>query len=111
MLFMAMVMPVTIQGLIVANRAGIVAERKRVATRLAELKLGELTATDDWLLGSGSGDFGDDYPDFRWSTTSEGWLENEVDVVTVEVRFEAQGGTYSVIVSTLADQEAVAETS
>src|SRR5258708_30262408 len=48
MLFMAIVIPVALQGLRIASRAGAVAGRKGVAVQLAERKLNELIVTGQW---------------------------------------------------------------
>src|ERR1700719_883538 len=48
MLFMAIVIPVALQGLRIASRAGTVAGRKGVAVQLAESKLNELIVTGQW---------------------------------------------------------------
>src|ERR1044071_2373619 len=48
LLFMAIVIPVAVQGLPIASRAGSVAERKAVGARLAESKLNELVVTHQW---------------------------------------------------------------
>src|SRR6266853_4381519 len=48
MLFMAIVIPVALQSLRIASRAGAVAGRKGVAVQLAESKLNELIVTCQW---------------------------------------------------------------
>ena len=46
MVFMAILLPVVMQGLILANRASVIAERKRTAVHLGNSLLTELVATD-----------------------------------------------------------------
>src|SRR6478735_6417980 len=45
LLFMAIVIPVAVQGLRIASRAGSLSERKAIAARLADSKLNELVVT------------------------------------------------------------------
>ena len=52
MLFMAIVIPVAVRGVMLANRAGVVAERKRVAAELADRLLVETIVTQQWMDGS-----------------------------------------------------------
>lgn len=101
MLFMAIVIPVTVQGLMVANRAGILAERKRVAAQLADKTLTEMVLTSQWQAGDQSGDYGDDAPDYHWNLTSEQWSEDSMTLVSVVVRFKVQAQDCQVRLSTL----------
>lgn len=106
MLFMAIVIPVTIEGLTIANRAGMVAERKRVAAQLADSMLTETVVTGQWRTGDQAGNFGEDHPGFRWELKSTGWTEEAMRLVTVWVWFKVQEKDYEVHLSTLVDGEA-----
>ena len=57
MLFMAIVIPVAVRGVMLANRAGVVAERTRVAAQLADTLLTETVVTESWRYGAQEGDF------------------------------------------------------
>ena len=48
MVFMAILIPVVMQGLSLANRASVFAERKRMAAFLAHGKLNEIVSTESW---------------------------------------------------------------
>ena len=109
MLFMAIIIPVAFQGLTIANRAGVVADRKRVAAELADHKLTEVVLTEDWLTGEQEGDFGEDWPGYRWAMTNEPWNDTELEVISIEVFYIVQGREYGVGLTTLA-QEATEET-
>jgi type II secretory pathway pseudopilin PulG len=102
LLFMGIVIPVTLEALSIASRAGIVAERKCVAMRLADSTLNELMVTGRWRSSGQSGSFPDPWRDYRWTTRNEPWLEANVRLVTIEVRYPAQGEFYLVRLSTLA---------
>ena len=100
----AVVLPVAVRGMLIANRAGAVAEKKMVAARLAERLLSEMIITQTWTGDTQSGDCGTDYPGFNWERRCETWNDYEpaLEVVTVDVMFSHQGHEYSVHLSTLA---------
>ena len=104
MLFMAIVIPVSVQGLLIANRAGVVAERKVVAARLADNLLTEMVITDAWQDAEDEGDFGDEWPDYRWALETEAWEADTMLLLTVEVFYPAQGAEFSVRLSTIVEE-------
>ncbi len=104
MLFMAIVIPVAVQGLTIANRAGVVAERKRVAAQLADRLLTETVLTEDWRNGALEGDFGADRPLYRWVLKTTEWSEDAMRTVSVTVFFKAQEREYSVSLSTVVEE-------
>ena len=81
MLFTAIVIPATVHGLLVANRAGVCACRTRTAVQLADQQLTETVLTDEWRAGETEGDFGEEYPGFRWVLTDEAWEEDAMRLV------------------------------
>lgn len=104
MLFVAIVIPVAARGLMLANRAGVVAERKRVAAELADYLLTEVMVTETWMDGDQEGDFGEERPRYRWVLEDESWDEDTMRVVSVEVLFDVQGTEYGVRLSTLVEE-------
>jgi prepilin-type N-terminal cleavage/methylation domain-containing protein len=106
MLLMAIVIPVAIQGMAIANRAGIVAERKKIAVTLADRLLTEKIVTKEWIEGDNDGDFGEDQPGYTWILRSATWEEEDtMRKVRVEVHFKVQGQDYSVSLATLVAEE------
>jgi len=104
LLFMAIVIPVALQGLHIASRAGSVAERKAMAARLAETKLNELIVTGQWQSSAQKGTIEAGWQSFPWTVHSEPWVEDGVmRLVTVHVTVPVQGQDYDVAVSTLVD--------
>ena len=104
LLFMAIVIPVAVQGLRVASRAGTVAERKAVAARLADSKLNELIVTGQWQSSAQKGTIQEGWQSYSWSLQSEPWSEDgTMRLVTVQVSVPVQGQDYDVQVSTLVD--------
>ena len=101
MLFMAIVIPVAMEGLRIASRAGSVAGRKGVAVQLADSKLNELIAINQWRNTGQVGIFGEQWPGYRWTMKNELWSEGTMRLITVEVTYPAQNQDYSVQLSTL----------
>ena len=105
MVFIAIVVPVTIQGITLANRAGIVADRKLVAGRLAENILSEAIITEAWLDGNQQGEFAaEDWPGYSWTLTTDAWAVDALRTVTVTVFFTVQNRDYSIQLTTLAEE-------
>ena len=105
MLFMAILIPAIMRGLLIANQAGVVAERKRIASRLADRILTEFMVTGNWQNGEQEGDFGEEWPDYRWILETQAWDEDTMRVVTLQVFYHVQNKEYTVSLSTLAVEE------
>jgi type II secretory pathway pseudopilin PulG len=104
LLFMAIVIPVAMQGLQIASRAGTVSERKAVGARLAERKLNELLVTGQWQSAAQKGTVQEGTQIYNWQLLSEPWSEDGVmRLLTVQVSVPVQGRDYEVQVSTLVD--------
>lgn len=102
--FMAIVIPVAVQGIQLASRAGQVGVRKATAARIADRVLNELEITGQLLSGTQSGVVREGGREFAWRMDSQSWLEaTDLDMVTVRVAFEVQGEDYQVQLSTLVD--------
>ena len=103
MLFLAIVIPVAVEVLNVAARAGEVAARKSAAARVADRVLNESIVTTNWT-GSGqqSGTITEGILDFRWKLSARNWPQDAMELLTAEVTFSAQGRDYSVKLNTLA---------
>ena len=101
LVFLAILIPAVLEGLTLSSRAAELAERRALATELAQNKLGELTLNDAWATGETRGDFGKDWPGMRWEATQSTWDMDAMTVLTVEVFFPAKGEEKSVSLSTL----------
>ncbi len=105
LMFMAIVIPVAVQGLRIASRAGELAERKREAVRVAERILNESIVTTNWNKSATSGTINEADRDYRWTLRTESWTESTMQLLSVEVTFPVQGGDHSVKLSTLANTQ------
>jgi prepilin-type N-terminal cleavage/methylation domain-containing protein len=103
LVFMAILIPVTVQAVRVASQAGQVGERKAVAARIAERVMNELLVTDSLRQTTASGRIEERHRVYDWTMRSEPWAEDTMSVVTVRVTYEVQGREYDVSLSTLYD--------
>jgi type II secretory pathway component PulJ len=107
LVFMAILIPVALEGLSIASRAGEVAARKGDAALVAERILNESLVTTNWNQTVQSGTLRQGFRDFRWTLRNDSWNgdpnQSVMRLLTVEVKFAAQGQDYSVHLSTLAN--------
>jgi hypothetical protein len=103
MMFLAIVIPVAIEALHISSLAGEVAARKGAAARIADRILNESIVMTNWSGGVQSGTVSEGVLDFRWTLTTQNWPPDAMQLLTAEVKFQAQGNDYSVKLSTLAN--------
>jgi hypothetical protein len=111
MLFLAIVIPATVEALHVASLAGEVAARKGAAARIADRILNESIVTTNWNTGSQNGTTAEGAEEFRWTLNSQSWPVDTtaaMHLLTANVTFLAQGHDYSVQLSTLAGSTTLA---
>ncbi|HZM02678.1 MAG TPA: hypothetical protein VFC44_06615 [Candidatus Saccharimonadales bacterium] len=107
MLFMAIVIPVAVQGLRVASLAGEVGQRKMIATRIGNKVLNELKVMGQLQSTGQSGVVQESGLSYKWSLRSELWTEDTLtpmNLITLIVAYRAQGKNYDVRLSTLMAQ-------
>ncbi len=118
LLFMAIVIPVAMEGVRVASLAGEVGPRKAVAARIAGNVLNELLALGQWQKTSQTGTVVEGTQEYRWTMQLDTWnlgaltplvttSQNPVtlQLLTVKVTFPVQGRDYEVGLSTLVDTQ------
>ncbi len=110
LVFMAIVIPVAVEGLRLASQVGQVAHRKAIALRLAENILDELIVTGQWQQASQQGTIEEGPLEFFWRVRAETWTDGVLQLVSVQVIFPVQGQEYDVQLSTLADNSIPVET-
>lgn len=101
LLLMAIIIPVAMEGMSVASRAGVLGQRKATALRVAERLLNELIVEGQTQQTSGSGTLLDGDTRFPWTMRTEPWSEDAMQRMTVTVTFTVQGNAYEVSASTL----------
>ena len=107
LVFMAIVIPVALEGLSIASRAGEVAARKGQAALVAERVLNEALVTTNWAASIQNGMTRQGTRDYRWTMHSEPWNLDaslaQMRLLSVEVKYAARGQDFSVRLSTLVD--------
>jgi type II secretory pathway pseudopilin PulG len=111
LLLMAIIIPVAMDGMSVASRAGLVGQRKAAAMRVAERVLNELIVTNQTAQESGTGSQADGDVVYPWTMSTEPWSMDSMSEITVKVTFTVQGRDYEVQVSSLFDPAATGTTS
>lgn len=101
----AIILPVAMRGVALATAAAGLAKRQMEAVSLAERKMAELTISGDWNDSDLSGDFGEDYPDYRWEGEVSAWDDPLLLQLEVRVRWPWHGAERSVALTTLVPAE------
>jgi type II secretory pathway pseudopilin PulG len=110
LLFMAIVIPVAVEGVRIASRAGQVGARRAVATRIGDSVLNEQVVRSQSQTSAQNGTVQEAGVDYQWRTHSENWSVDQLTLLTVQVDFPVQGQTYNVLLSTLIDPNAATAT-
>ena len=103
LMLMAIVVPVAMQGMGVASRAGVLGQRKAAAMRVADRLLNEFVIGGQTMVSSSNGTLAEGDNTFEWALESQTWTEDAMLQLTVRVTFSVQGNNYSVAASTLVD--------
>ena len=107
LVFMAILIPIALEGLHIASRAGEVAARKNEAALVAERVLNESIVTTNWLTTVQNGTCLQGNREFRWTLHNDPWdkdpNQNVLRQLSVEVTYAAQGQDYKMRMSTLVD--------
>ncbi len=107
LVFMAILIPVALEGLSIASRAGVIAARRSEAALVAERVLHESIVTTNWNSSVQNGTIRQGIRDFQWTLRSDPWdkdpNQNAMRLLSVEVTFAAQGRDHFVRMSTLVD--------
>jgi type II secretory pathway pseudopilin PulG len=107
LVFMAILIPVALEGLSIASRAGEVAARKSMASLVAESVLNETVITTNYARSLQNGTVRQGDQDFKWTLKNEPWNQDPnatwMRQLSVDVAFSAQGRDYSVRLTTLVD--------
>ncbi len=101
----AAILPVAMRGIGLCTRLAGQSRKEIEGASLAKMKLTELMAADEWDSGSSAGDFGKDWPGYRWSKEVFNWSDSMVSQVNLTVTWQSQGEERSVTLTTLAYSE------
>ena len=101
MTFMAIVIPVAVDGLRVASAAGELATRKVEAARVAERELNEIAVAYGGGVSAQAGTIHEGGHEYHWTLHSELWPQDSMQLLTMEVTYVVRDRTYSTRLSTL----------
>ena len=105
LMFLAIVIPVAVEGMEIASHAGEVATRKGDAARIAEQVLNENLVTTNWNTGLQNGTIVENGQSYSWTLRSEAWTgdpaQNAMQQLSVDVNYTVQSRAYTVSLSTL----------
>src|SRR5262245_17423645 len=103
LLFMAIVIPVTVEALHVAAMSGEVSARRTEAYRVADSVLNEAIVTTNWMSSTLSGNTFENSHEFHWTLNNEAWQQDStMQLLIAEVKFSAGGQEHVVRLKTLA---------
>src|ERR1043165_6548031 len=107
LVFMAILIPVALEALSIATRAGEVAARKGEAALVAERVLNENVATTNWNSSVQNGSVRQGVRELNWTLHNDPWTadatQSAMRQLSVEVKYYVQGRQYSLRMSTLVD--------
>jgi type II secretory pathway pseudopilin PulG len=105
LMFLAIVIPVAVEGMEIASHAGEVATRKGDAARIAEQVLNENLVTTNWNTGLQNGTIVDNGQSYSWTLRNTAWTGdpamNAMQQLSVDVNYTVQSRVYTVSLSTL----------
>ena len=105
--FMAILIPVALEGLHVASRAGEVAARKSEAALVAESVLNEAVVATNYLQNGQNGTIKQGVHEFHWNIRNEPWNQDaslsNLRLLSAQVDYTVQGRKYDVHLSTVVD--------
>lgn len=106
LMFLAISLPAIMQGISLATKVGAQTVHRTEAAGMAQSKLAEIVSTGEWQNGNLSGDFGTDWPAFRWEANVQPWAQDTTDAsiqqIDLSVFWTDLGKQQSVTLSTLA---------
>jgi type II secretory pathway pseudopilin PulG len=109
LVFLAILIPVALEGLSIASSVGETAARKGEAAIVAERLLNESIVMTNWNRSAQSGTVRQGPREFMWEMRNEPWTQdpnqNVMRLITVDVKYSVQGRDRTFTLSTLAEND------
>ncbi|MDY7010189.1 MAG: hypothetical protein SVV80_05480 [Planctomycetota bacterium] len=105
----AIVLPAVVDGILLSLATAGHARRQSEAVSLAQSKLAELVAGGQFHNSELTGDFGPDWPEYRWSAQVNTWEDTPLLQLDVSVNWTHRGKQRSVTLTTLIYEGAPSE--
>jgi len=101
LLLVAIILPVAMSGISLALNVADESKRRTEAAALAQSKLAEIVAYNEWTTASLGGDFSPDRPQYRWAAQATAWEGTQLQQLDVQVLWRSRGQDHHVTLSTL----------
>jgi hypothetical protein len=101
MAFLGIVLPPAMNGLSLCMATAQSAKHQAQATSLCHGKVMELVALGQWQHDNQSGDFGTDWPEYRWTAQVTDFDGSTLKNMEVTVSWQSRGQDHTVTLSTL----------
>lgn len=96
------VLPVAVDGVLVSMAASVRARQQAEAAQLAQTRMAEILAAGDIEESEMEGDFGEEWPAYRWMSVLDNWPEDDrLNQLSVGVFWTRRGREYHVLLTTL----------
>jgi hypothetical protein len=100
-LMIALIIPIAMKGISIATSVSSDSKRKLEATILAENRMAEILIGKEWHNNSESGNFSNEYSQYRWQMNTSDWGEDRLKQIALKVSWEQHGREKNVTLYTL----------
>jgi type II secretory pathway pseudopilin PulG len=97
----SIVLPPVTRGVLLCLATAAHARNHAQAASLAQSKMAELVATEQYHDAQMAGDFGEDLPDYTWTAEVNDWQDERLAQLDVSVAWTRRGREHQVVLSTL----------
>jgi type II secretory pathway pseudopilin PulG len=108
MVFIAVLLPTALRGIALCTTIAGDSRKQIEAAALARTQLTDLIVTGDWENGARNGDFGSEWPGYKWTCDVSNWTEAtnvSLRQVDVTVTWSSRNTTKKLTLSTLVYKE------
>ena len=110
LLFITLIVPTAMRGVGLCTRVAGDSQRRIEAAALAKTQLTELIVTGDWQNGARSGNFGSDWPGYKWTADVSNWTDmantnTSLRQLSVSVTWQSAGAEKKFTLTTLIYEE------
>ncbi len=108
MVFIAILLPTALRGIGLCTTIAGDARKQIEAAALARTQLTDLIVTGDWENGARVGDFGSEWPGYRWTADVSNWTEAsnvQLRQIDVTVTWSVRSTTKKLTLTTLIYKE------
>ena len=101
LVLLGIVVPVCMRGISVALFSAETAKHMSQAAALGEARLNEMVSTGEWNMTATNGDFGTDWPEYKWTCQTYP-RDFDVTEIVLTVSWQQRGQERSLNLSTMA---------